>query len=143
MSEGSTSRGSGVKAIIADLQQKIAESDGEWLSDRELTQMRARARGGEGGEKAREERSLSMLWRKIKRVVGKCDREAPDRGFWSRIRGSSLDFGAFLMASIVFSALLAGLCAVYFVPYGLSPPLPPPLDTPHPTIPPHLLLQRR
>ena len=29
MSEGSTSRGSGVKAIIADLQQKIAESDGE------------------------------------------------------------------------------------------------------------------
>ena len=45
MSEGSTSRGSGVKAIIADLQQKIAESDGEWLSDRELTQMRARAGG--------------------------------------------------------------------------------------------------
>ena len=47
MSEGSTSRGSGVKAIIADLQQKIAESDGEWLSDRALTQMRARA-GGRG-----------------------------------------------------------------------------------------------
>ena len=54
MSEGSTSRGSGVKAIIADLQQKIAESDGEWLSDRELTQMRARARGGgEGGGRGR------------------------------------------------------------------------------------------
>ena len=32
MSEGSTSRGSGVKAIIADLQQKIAESDGEWTT---------------------------------------------------------------------------------------------------------------
>ena len=65
MSEGSTSRGSGVKAIIADLQQKIAESDGECAR---VDRGRSGRSGAPGGRRVSPLASVSRA-RSVQRVV--------------------------------------------------------------------------